>query len=128
MKTGAQICKQFTVRRRSENTKTDIISNFIRAGCEARLEIHGSKIAKCYRHLSFATGLWVVGTVVIFCYLSCKLLVLYYRPDPANIRLLVRLITTYGDNAIRFVLKICYHKNSFPTSSQNFTAVNFDEF
>ena len=28
-------------------------------GVDPRLKIHGSKVAKCYRHLPFATGLWV---------------------------------------------------------------------
>ena len=51
-----------------------------------RLKIHGSEAAKRYRHLPFATGLWVRWYgILLQVYYLCKLLVLYYRPDPGNI-------------------------------------------
>ena len=70
---------------------------------KARLKIHGSKAAKCYRHLPFATG--AVGTVAKYCY-RCTTYASYLSCIIVQIQLtlLVRFITTYSDNTINRTL------------------------
>ena len=54
---GARLLRDVQVLR----ARADRLIRLQRARCVLlpRLEIHGSKVAKCYSHLPFATGLWV---------------------------------------------------------------------
>ena len=65
---------------------------------------------------TFAICYRAVGTVAIFFYLDASYLSCIIVQ--IQLTLLVRFITTYSDNAISLTFKICYHKNSFATSSQ----------